>query len=279
VNTLRLFFIPAVTSVLTLGAAHAQTLHYTFENSALSGPETVAVNGYQEVTFVNTSDAELEMAVLKVRDGATPADVVFASEAISEAFATGVNTGEAISDFLKLADAIGGVNLAPQAQARIYVRLEPGQYVVEATSGGGPGETSTSSNMTVTVSEGEVTDAPEADFSLHMSDFHFDFPETMPAGEQLWEVSFTGQPHVALIFKLSEGATAEDVLAFMSNTEAGGPPPFEFGTLIPAASSGQTFYTPVSLSPGNYVAVCPLPDLAGEGSHAEHGMVDSFTVE
>jgi hypothetical protein len=133
--------------------------------------------------------------------------------------------------------------------------------------------------MTVTVSEGEVAAAPEAAFSLHMSDFHFDFPETMPAGEQLWEVSVMGQPHMALIFKLSEGATAEDVLSFMSNTEAGGPPPFEFGTLIPAASSGQTFYTPVSLSPGNYVAVCPLPDLAGEGSHAEHGMVDSFTVE
>jgi hypothetical protein len=267
------------TLLLWLSLASAQDLTYTFADGKLTGPETISVNGFQNITFVNNSDVEMEMSFLRLREGATLEAVEAANKAINEAFATGGDAGKAIGEFLSLADAIGGVNLAPQSQGSIYLKLEPGNYGVDAVSGGGPGETSTSTNLAVTVSEGESTEAPTADFSLHMMDFHFDLPETFSAGEQLWEVNGMGQPHMALIFKLNEGATAEDVLTFMSDTEAGGPPPFDFGMVIPAISSGQTFYTSVNLTPGNYVAVCPLPNLASGAPHFVDGMVDTFTVQ
>lgn len=264
---------------LLLGLANAQDLTYTFADGKLTGPETISGNGFQNITFINNSDAEMEMSFLRLREGATLEAVEAANQAINEAFATGGDAGKAIGDFLSLADAIGGVNLAPQSQGSVYLKLEPGSYGVDAVSGGGPGETSTSANFAVTVTQGESTEAPTADLSLHMMDFHFDLPETLSAGEQLWEVNGMGQPHMALIFKLNEGATADDVAAFMSNPEPSGPPPFEFGMVIPGISSGQTFYTSVTLSPGNYVAVCPLPNIGGEGDHAAQGMVDSFTVQ
>lgn len=127
---------------------------------------------------------------------------------------------------------------------------------------------------------GERRAAPTADFSLQMKDFHFDFPETMPSGEQLWEVGNTGsQPRFALIWRLLEGKTADDVTAWMTNLA--GPPPVDFGAgaFIQAVTARQTYYTSVTLTPGTYVAVCPLPNLATGAPHFMDGMASTFTVE
>ena len=269
-----------VGALLAFTFASAQHIVYTFENGTLTGPETLSLNGYQNILFINKSDTELDMSLLRLHEGVTLEEVIAADNAIEEAFSTGGDAGKAIGEFLSLADAIGGLSVEPMSQGSAYLLLEPGFYGVGASSGGGPEETSIKAHMKLRVGEGEVAEAPTAAFNLTMGDFHLDFPDTMPAGEQLWQISSTGQPHMALIFKLTEGATADDVMSFiMSEGEPSGPPPFEFGTAISALSSGQSFYTSLSLSPGNYVAICPLPDLAGQGNHAEHGMVDSFTVK
>jgi hypothetical protein len=177
------------TFVLLLVVFHlatAQDLTYTFAEGKLTGPETISLNGFQKVTFINNSDAEMDLSFLRLREGATLEAVGAADKAINEAFATGGDAGKAIGHFLSLADAIGGVSLAPQTQGSVYLKLEPGSYGVGATSSGGPDESSTSANLAVRVSEGERAEAPEATLSLHMMDFHFDLPETLSAGEQLW---------------------------------------------------------------------------------------------
>lgn len=85
--------------------------------------------------------------------------------------------------------------------------------------------------------------------------------------------------NLALVFKLNVGKTAEDVTTWM--TSFAGPPPVDpgSGTILPTATAGETFYTPVTLTPGSYVAVCPLPNLASGTPHFADGMVDTFTVE
>jgi hypothetical protein len=268
-----------ITLLVVFHLAVAQDLTYTFAEGKLTGPETISVNGFQNITVINNSDIEIDVSFSRLREGVTLEEFGAADKAVTEAFGPEGDMSKAIENFISLADAIGGVSLAPQAQGSAYLKLEPGNYGVSATSGGGPGETSIATYFAVSVSEGERAEAPEADLRLHMMDFHFDFPETLLAGEQLWEVNGMGQPHLALIFKLNEGAAAEDVLTFMSDTEAGGPPPFDFGMVLSAVSSGQTFYTPVNLSPGNYVAVCPLPNLATGEPHFVDGMIDTFTVQ
>ncbi len=259
----------------------AQELTYTFENATLSGPKTIAVNGFRDISFVNNSDTELDMSVARLHDGATRQNYISVDKAINDALSA--EEGDArqpIGELISLADAVGGVHLASDTQGSAYLKLEPGRYLVTAASGGGPGDPYKPTYLNVTVTEGERAEAPTADFSLHMVDFHFDFPETMRAGEQLWEVANTGsQPHFALIFRLLEGKTAEDVTAWM--TDFSGPPPVEFegGAFVQGLTSGQTYYTPVTLMPGTYVAVCPLPNLATGEPHFADGMVSTFTVQ
>lgn len=203
----------------------AQELTYTFNNNTLSGPETVAVNGFQNVSFINSSDEQVDMPIVRLRDGATMQAYQEADRAVNDAFSQ--RNGDArgpLKTLLGLVDAVGGVNLAAHTRGSAYVRLEPGTYVVTAGIGGGPGDPYRPTYLGVTVTEGERAEAPKADFRLQMMDFHFDFPQTMRSGEQLWEVSNTGsQPHFALIFTLLEGKTAEDVTAWMADMS--GPPP------------------------------------------------------
>ena len=266
--------------LLLLSLANAQDLTYTFYEDKLTGPETISLNGFQNLTFINRSDSELDVTVTKLHDNATLDELAAADKALNASFSGEGNAGEAMGTYIGLADVIGGVHPSPGTTQSAYLRLKPGSYVIIAATGGG-GDPYKADYHEVTVTEGESAEAPAADFTLHMMDFHFDFPETMKAGEQLWEVGNTGsQPHFALIFKLNEGKTAEDVLAWMMDNNAGEPPvSFDGGAIIQGVTAGQTFYTPVNLSPGTYAAVCPLPNLASGAPHFVDGMVDTFTVE
>ncbi len=275
-TTLTLLFS---TLMLWLSLASAQDLTYTFADGKLTGPETISVNGFQNITVLNNSDVELDVTVAKLRDGATLDELAAADKTLNASFSEG-DGGKAMGAFIALADVIGGVHQTPHIEASAYLKLEPGNYVIIASSGGGPDDSYKAVYQAVTVTEGERAEAPAADFTLHMMDFHFDFPETMKAGEQVWEVSNTGsQPHFALIFKLNEGKTAEDVTTWMTDFSGEPPVSFDGGAIIQGVTAGQTFYTPVNLTPGTYVAVCPLPNLASGAPHFVDGMVDTFTVQ
>lgn len=267
--------------IFLLAMASAQDLSYTFENDMLTGPETISVNGWQNIQFINNSNADFDLTFAKLREGATLADLSAADQALmasSEGEGSG-DAGSLMGKLVSLADLIGGVHSGAQTQSSAYLKLEPGSYVINASTGGG-GDPYKPFYRELTVTEGASAEAPSADFSLHMMDFHFDFPETMAAGEQLWQISDTGsEPHMALVWKLAEGKTAEDVTTWM--TDFAGEPPVEFdgGTFIQGISAGQTFYMPVNLSPGTYVAVCPLPNLGTGAPHFIDGMIDTFKVQ
>ncbi len=266
-------------SNLALAAAQTAPLSYTFENGDLSGPQTISVNGFQNITFFNGSDGEVDMTLTRLDEGATLGAYEAADKAINEAFSQPEGDArQPLKELLEFTAAIGGVHLLPQSEGSAYLNLEPGSYVVSASSGGGPGDPYQARNLLVSVTEGERADAPKADLNIEMVDYHFDVPKTLPAGKSLWQISNAGkEPHFALIFKLNEGATAKDVTSWM--VEMAGPPPFSFGTLLPAVTSGETYYTPVDLTPGSYAVICPLPSLSTGAPHFMEGMVASFTVE
>ena len=215
----------------------------------------------------------------KLRQGITLEAFMAADKAVSAGMAGDKDSGPKMGKFISLADVVGGTNQGPMSKGSAYLNLTPGTFVLVASSGGGPGEPYKPFYQVVKVTQGAVGAAPKATFALNMMDFHFDFPQTMTAGEQLWKVSNTGsQPHFALIFKLAKGKTSKDVIAWMESGNAG-PPPVEDATIIQGVTGGQTFYTTVKLSPGNYVAICPLPNIANSKPHFVEGMVSSFTVK
>ena len=158
----------------------------------------------------------------------------------------------------------------------VVVDLTPGQYLIVGDS---------FQPFTVT-GQMPVDVAPVvADSHVETFDFNFTFPDDLATGPQIWEVTNIGpQPHEILLAKSSVPITAEQVIALFSDENAtpvaGGPsiddisPVGGIGWLTP----GATGWTGVDLSPGYYVALCFVFDLATGIPHAMEGMVTVFTI-
>ena len=60
---------------------------------------------------------------------------------------------------------------------------------------------------------------------------------------------------------------------------AAGPPPFELAGAMQALAAEMRGWAVLDLEPGNYPAICAVPDPASGQPHAALGMVASFTVK
>jgi hypothetical protein len=273
-----LFFVLSLVSLVG-----AQGLSVTLQGDGLSVPETTDLNGYVPIEFTSQGEQEFNITVSRLKEGTDVETFVETTKALTATFCEGCTDDPRplIAEFLELADLYGGAVTKPGETVTAYIKLEPGTYVIDAT----PNESGDDYFYSVlTVTDGEDLAAPEADLNLIMVDHHFSFPATLPAGAQRWHVSNTGeQVHFAVLFKLAEGATADDLMSFMASEEPSGPPPFDMDStytgLIQTVSPGESFYVDVNLPPGNYVAICFLPDMESEKIHLELGMMSSFTAE
>ncbi|MGB5756553.1 MAG: hypothetical protein WBM50_06535 [Acidimicrobiales bacterium] len=131
-----------------------------------------------------------------------------------------------------------------------------------------------------------VADCDWAVFDVQLLEYEFSgLPDTVPAGVASFELTNTGQEfHVLAILRRNDGVTAtfDELLAlpdgegFASLTDAGSG----------FAAPGQTGYALADLTPGDYIAICPIPVGATLGTepgpdaepHYQTGMRHSFTV-
>ncbi len=262
-----------------LNFVSAQDLSYAVENDRIVGPTEITSNGYQPITLTNQTDNPVDVVFFRLKEGATLNAFKTALQAFYKV--VGPQTEDVrpeVEAMMPLVDGYGGAQIAPSGESTIYVRLEPGTYDIEVSPIVG-GDIYLSQTLTVT--NGEKVSPPQADLSLHMADFQFDFPKALNAGPQLWKVSNTGeQPHFAYLYKLNKGVSTENFMTWMQTAgPESGPPPAEDADFIQFLTAGQTFYKEVDLAAGNYVALCFLPDLETNTPHVELGMISSFTVQ
>jgi uncharacterized cupredoxin-like copper-binding protein len=119
---------------------------------------------------------------------------------------------------------------------------------------------------------------PQAEAAVEMDDFSFVLPSEIKAGPQVWQIDNEGQqPHEISLIKLAEGKTMEDVAAFMAGPN--GPPPFTSAGGLQGIDPGESGWLKLNLTPGEYVALCHIPDPASGKPHTELGMVAAFSVE
>jgi len=122
------------------------------------------------------------------------------------------------------------------------------------------------------------TAEPVADGEVKLLDFAFVLPPEIKAGEQTWKIVDEGQQaHEMQLIKLAEGKTMDDVQPWMHQPE--GAPPFANVGGIQGIDAGETAYLHLNLTPGNYVALCHIPDTESMKEHMELGMVLPFIVE
>lgn len=244
-----------------------QATDFDYPNTA----ETSA--GMTQVTVDNQGQELHQVALVQLLEGKTVDDFL--------AYAATAKETDPLPSWAVTAG--GPAVAAPGQKASSFVDLSPGTYAMLCNIPDAQGVPHAQKGMvkplTVTAGAATSASAPAADIALKQSDFAFDLPAEVTAGNHVIEVSNTGaQMHEAALVKLDEGATAMDVAAAFAPGGSGQPPAMPVGGVgaIPAGAS-QSF--PADLSAGRYALLCFIADPASGQPHVALGMAKEFDVK
>ncbi len=237
--------------------------------------------GYTTLSLESPADNGGTLTLYRLKGGATLEELQPALEAVDRAFGGEGDPAEAINAALELADIVVELDAEPGQSQRVGVVLAEGEYVIDhAPYAMEEGALPARSFRPVTVGGEVQAETPAADVEVEMVDFAFALPADIAAGEQLWRVRNGGeQLHHMVVFRLNEGATLNDMLAWMESEE--GPPPGEPAAYVGIMSSGYSADYTLNMTPGRYVAICFMPDHLGDASGMPHfmlGMVQEFEI-
>ena len=230
--------------------------------------------GLVEVRLHNAGTVAHQVQLLRLHDGVALGDFLGTVAATH---------GGAV---LQLSDATGGSNaIDPGGYQATFVNLRAGNYVALCfLSDGGDGAPHFAHGMLSPFTvEGEGDSAHPPGHVLGSINA-FSFGYHMPAvvdGHGLYRFTNTdaSDTHELTILRLAPGATAADFLLWIQSGGNGPPPVVASGGGANALAPGLHMWVQLNLAPGNYVAVCFVPDDAGSHPpHAALGMVQGFTA-
>ncbi len=233
--------------------------------------------GQTRVQMKNTGKEIHHGQFMLLNTGVTP-------DQLGAAFAKGE---QGLGEVFGLVTQAGGPGVTlPGSSTEVILNLTEGQYLIACFIAGADHIPHLAKGMLMPL---KVTAAPAAaaapavNGTITMFDFNFTMPDTLPAGKSMYTVMNTGvQFHEFNIGQIPPGKTVDDVKAYYAATTApAGPPP-----LIPmggmnALTKGNTGIAVFDLTPGNYVAICNVPDQSKPNgdSHAHLGMIKGFIVK
>lgn len=264
---------PAV-SVAPAAAAQSAVLKIVATDHHYMMPSQIKA-GYINMVMENAGKEPHHAQFLRLNDGVT-----------MEQFQAALPEG--VPAVMAIATLTGGPSVIdPGMSQSVTLNLAPGQYMLLCVIAGADGVPHLAKGMvaplTVTPVEKEAdqavaTTAPKADGQVRLLDFSFGLPQTIKAGQQTWEIKNDGkQPHEMTLIKLATGKTMADVAAFMAHP-AGAPPFADVGGMQ-GIMPGDTAWLDLNLEPGNYVALCHIPDMASGEEHMHLGMIMPFSVK
>jgi hypothetical protein len=177
----------------------------------------------------------------------------------------------------------GGPNaIGPGSSTALTMVLQPGNYAIVCFIPDAKGVPHVAHGMskalTVTPNVNANMTEPEADITVTMSDYKFEFSKPLTAGKHTLKlVTAPGQPHEFTFFQLSPGKTAADIPKYVETGMQGPPPAMPLGGVAGVAPGQASFYT-VDLKPGDYAIVCFLEDAKDHKPHFVHGMIQQVKV-
>jgi len=180
-----------------------------------------------------------------------------------------------------MATLVGGVGaVSGHGSADVMVDLIPGTYVIACFVPSGDGQPHFAKGMMaplLVTGQAMLSSLPESSGTFTMADFAFDMPDSLPAGPATYRVVNAGeQPHELNLLKLAPGKTLADAQAW--EAAPSGPPPYQAVGCINGISPGGEGYMHLNLPPGDYIAICNIPDPASGQAHSHLGMIKAFTV-
>jgi hypothetical protein len=176
---------------------------------------------------------------------------------------------------------VGGPNVPnPGAEANATVDLAPGNYAlicfVDTPDKVPHFAKGMIHGFTVTGASANAM-APTADVALALDDYVFNFDKPLTAGHHTIKVTNpAAQNHEIQLIQLDSAKTLADMQRWID--KMAGPPPGKAIGGIASMKPGTTNYFEVDLTPGEYVAICFVPDKQDGKPHFLHGMARQFTV-
>jgi len=177
----------------------------------------------------------------------------------------------------------GGPNaVAPTGTTALTMDIEPGTYAlvcfVPDEKGVPHVMKGMAKQMVVTPATGATAAAPNADVTVTLKDYQFDFSTPLTAGKHTIKITTApGQPHEFTLFQLAPGKKAEDVPKFVEGGMKGAPPGRPIGG-VAGMAAGRDVYYDVDLKPGDYAIVCFLEDAKDGKPHFAHGMIQQIHI-
>lgn len=177
----------------------------------------------------------------------------------------------------------GGPNAAaPGSTSSLTMVMQPGNYAILCFIPDAKGVPHVMSGMSkaLTVTESATANMmePNADITVTLKDYQFDFSAPLTAGKHTLKVeSAPGQPHEFTFFQLMPGKTAADLTKYVETGMQGPPPGMPLGGVAAVAAGLPSFYE-VDLKPGDYAIVCFIEDAKDGKPHYTHGMIQQIKV-
>jgi hypothetical protein len=249
--------------------ATAPVIDIMASDYAFDAPDTLPA-GLVTLRLMNHGQEPHHAQLLRLNDGVSFQDFAAALEAEGEGA-------------LRLVTLTGGPGaLSTLKTTEVTLDLAPGSYALACFISSPDGVPHLAKGMlkpvSVTPTAAQDATAPELSGTMTLRDFGFEIPDTVPAGMTSFRVFNAGpQPHELNILKLAPGASTSDVLAWQP--DQGTPPPFEAVGGMNGLSQGVEQYMTLDLQPGEYVAICNIPDPESGTAHSRLGMIQPFTVK
>lgn len=233
------------------------------------------------VNLTNDGTLEHQAMLLKMNDG----------ETVDSFLGAAATDPSGVDPLSRVAGFAGPNGVAPGETVSSTQVLEAGEYVLICVIPDEAGVPHAAHGMVMpfTVAEAEGADAPAEplvddpqDADIVLVDFNFSADEEMPAGESVVVANDGGQGHEVVVYRLEDGATLDDVQAALAGPPDGpaaGPPPMTPATGLGLIAPGGSARMTLPDEPGDYVMICFVPDVAGDGApHVTHGMIRELTL-
>lgn len=227
--------------------------------------------GLRHIVFTNRGREIHEAMLVKLPDG-MDADGYVAAVRRGELFPRGA------------LDYSGAALISPGETAEIWVPVDPGRYVVICWNR--DHARTRRAHTLIATARGAHDDAPPPeDAVLRLVDFRFELSQPLRKGVQIVRVDTVGPSmHEADLYRLHDGHTLDELVAWRRTDEAGPAPAVALGGVLDSHDLSHRTWMRLNLAPGRYVLHCEMPmdhdAQAGTGfaTHADAGMVSEFVI-
>ena len=168
---------------------------------------------------------------------------------------------------------------SPGVTAEMWLRVDPGQYIIICWN---KGHDKTTPVHSFTVQEIGAADdrPPKEDVVLKLFGYRFELDHALRKGVQVIRVETPGpNMHEVDIFRLHEGSTVEDLKRWRKENENSPSPAEALGGALDSHDISRVVWLRKEFVPGRYVLHCEMPVTNTKLNHADVGMVREIEIK